>query len=392
MYGKEVFLMAQQRSLRALVMRGGTSKGLYINENLLPADREARGKVILRLFGSPDRRQIDGIGGADLLTSKCCVMGPPSRPDADIDYTFVQVGVEMPEVSYDINCGNLSPGAAVYAVREGFVRVTEPITKVRIHNTNLNRVLTAYVPIIDGEPAVDGDYSIDGVPGTGAEVVLDYSETGGGTTGKLLPMGAPTVSVYIPLLGKKIDVSVVDIGNLSAFVRAEDFGMVGTEIPDEAAAKYKLFGQLQETIADALKLNANLLPFTIAVSKSQDYNTFGTGSRVSAADIDFVARLIHGPVALFKTGVMHKAYPGTASVATSIASLIPGTIVNEVSKADPQAGFVRIGHPSGVIKVEAEVATAKGVEVKKVLFSRTVRPIMDGYIYIPESFFALDKK
>ncbi|MFZ7102161.1 MAG: PrpF domain-containing protein [Peptococcaceae bacterium] len=381
--------MVQQRSLRALVMRGGTSKGIYINENQLPSDQRERDQVILRMFGSPDRRQIDGIGGADLLTSKCCVMGPPSRADADIDYTFVQVSVELPEVSYDINCGNLSPGAAVFAIREGFVRVTEPVTTVRIHNTNLNRILTAYVPICKGEPAVDGDYAIDGVPGTGAEVVLDYSKAGGGTTGKLLPMNAPAVSVFLPLLGREITVSVVDIGNLTAFVRAEDFGMTGTEIPDEAVEKYKLFGQLQEVIAEALQMkDANLLPFTVAVSKSQEYITFGTGTKVSPDDCDFVARLVHGPVKLFKTGVMHKAFPGTASVATAVAALIPGTVVNEVSKARPQAGYVRIGHPSGSIKVTAEVDSADEVAVRKVFFSRTVRPIMEGHLFVPESFYA----
>lgn len=381
--------MAQQRSLKALIMRGGTSKGVYIKENQLPRDKEQRDKVILRIFGSPDRRQIDGIGGADLLTSKCCIMGPPSRNDADIDYTFVQVSVELPEVSYDINCGNLSPGAAVYAIREGYVRVQEPITTVRIHNTNLNRILTAYVPIIDGEPAVDGNFSIDGVPGKGAEIILDYSKAGGGTTGKLLPFDSPKTPLYLPILGKEIDVSVVDIGNLTAFIKAEDIGMEGTELPDIAVDKYKIFGQLQEIVASVLGLkNANLLPFTIAVSKPKEYTTFGTGETVSENDTDFVARLVHGPVKLFKTGVMHKAYPGTASVATAVASLIPGTVVNEVSTADPQAGYVRIGHPSGTIKVVAEVDTDNDICVKKVLFSRTVRPIMEGYIFVPESFYS----
>lgn len=380
--------MAQQRSLKALVMRGGTSKGIYINENQLPLNKADWDKVILRMFGSPDNRQIDGIGGADLLTSKCCVMGPPSRPDADIDYSFVQVSVELPEVSHDINCGNLSPGAAVYAIREGFVRVTEPVTMVRIHNTNLNRILIAYVPIVDGEPAVDGDYAIDGVPGTGSEVVLDYSKASGGTTGKLMPMGAALESVYMPLLGKNIDVSVVDIGNLTAFVRAEDLGMEGTEIPDVAVDKYGLFGQLQEIIAETLNMkDANLLPFTVAVSKSKEYITYGKGEKVTVDEIDFVARLVHGPVKLFKKGVMHKAYPGTASVATAVASLIPGTVVNEMSNADIKSGFVRIGHPSGTIKVNAVVDTADGIRVDKVLFSRSVRPIMEGHLYVPESFY-----
>ena len=381
--------MQQQRALRATLIRGGTSKGLYINENQLPSDPEKRSRLISRLFGSPDKRQIDGIGGADILTSKVCVIGPPSHPDADVDYTFGQVSIELPSVSFENNCGNLSPGVAVYAIREGFVRVTEPLTTVRIFNTNTQRILTAYVPIVDGEPAVDGDFAIDGVPGTGAEIVMDYSMTSGGSTGKLLPFGKPKISVYFETLGKEIDITVVDIGNLTAIAKASDVGVIGTELPDGPFAAYDFYSELQRKIGGMVGLKSTrTLPFTSLVSAPQDYYTI-KGTPVNASDIDFVARHVRGPNEIFKTGVIHKAFPGTGSVAISVAACIPGSVVDDVSTRNPASGFVRIGHPSGVMNVAASVDTS-GAEpiVTKVVFSRTVRPIMDGIIYVPESFYA----
>ena len=380
--------MPQQRALRASLIRGGTSKGLYINESQLPADLYKRASVISRLFGSPDKRQIDGIGGADILTSKVCIIGPSTHPDADVNYTFGQVSIDLPAVSFENNCGNLSPGAAVYAIREGFVRITEPVTTVRVFNTNTQKILTARVPIIDGEPAVDGDFAIDGVPGTGAEVVMDYSQTAGGATGKLLPFGQPKIRVFFETLGREIDVTVVDIGNLTAIAKASDIGVAGTELPDGPFSAYDFYSELQRKIGAMAGLKSTkTLPFTSLVAPAQDYISY-KGARVRAADIDFVARHVRGPNEVFKTGVIHKAFPGTGSVAVAVAALIPGSVVNDVSSGDPSCGAVRIGHPSGVMNVAASV-DASGAEprVTNVVFSRTVRPIMDGLIYIPESFY-----
>lgn len=381
--------MSQQRALRASLIRGGTSKGLYINENQLPSDPEKRARVISRLFGSPDKRQIDGIGGADILTSKVCIMGPPTHPDADVNYTFGQVSIELPAVSFENNCGNLSPGAAVYAIREGFVRATEPVTTVRVFNTNTQRILIAHVPVVDGEPAVDGDFAIDGVPGTGAEVVMDYSLTSGGSTGKLLPFGKPKIRVFFETLGREIDVTVVDIGNLTAIASASDIGVKGTELPDGPFAAYDFYSELQRKIGTMAGLKSTrTLPFTSLVAPPQDYTTY-KGAQVKASEIDFVARHVRGPNEVFKTGVIHKAFPGTGSVAISVAALIPGSVVNDLSSGDPASGVVRIGHPSGVMRVAASVdASGETPRVTNVVFSRTVRPIMDGLIYLPESFYA----
>ena len=144
------------------IMRGGTSKGVFLKENDLPQDSELRDKTILSIFGSPDQRQIDGLGGADILTSKLAIIGPPSRPDADVDYTFGQVEINMPVIHYDGLCGNISSAVGPYAIEEGFVKGVEPITRVRVHSKNTNQVFIAEVPVVDGKPSIKGDYKVDG--------------------------------------------------------------------------------------------------------------------------------------------------------------------------------------------------------------------------------------
>ena len=133
--------MKEQINVPVTLMRGGTSKAVFLSQQDVPADADARRRFLLALFGSPDVRQIDGLGGADILTSKCAIIGPPSRPDADIDYTFVQIGLDQPTVSFEIVCGNISSATGVYALQEQLVPVQEPVTTVRVHNTNTGKIL-----------------------------------------------------------------------------------------------------------------------------------------------------------------------------------------------------------------------------------------------------------
>src|SRR5688572_27800239 len=160
--------MSQQRTVRTVIMRGGSSKALFVAEADLPKDAKARDRFLLALFGSPDKRQIDGLGGADYLTSKCAIIGPPTLRGADVDYTIAQVSVEHPVVSFDTNCGNISAAVGPYAIEEGIVKPVEPWTEVRVHNTNTGKILRLKVPVKDGHPVSEGDFEIDGVPGTGA--------------------------------------------------------------------------------------------------------------------------------------------------------------------------------------------------------------------------------
>ena len=175
--------MREFRKIPCVIQRGGTSKGIYLHEKDLPKDPELRGRVILAIFGSPDRRQIDGLGGADPLTSKCAIIGPPEKPDADINYTMVQVDITKPVLDLRGNCGNISSGVGPFAIDEGLVPVPEPETIVRIFNTNTKKILKAFVQTSQGKSKYTGDYSIDGVPGTSSKILLDYSATAGAGTG-----------------------------------------------------------------------------------------------------------------------------------------------------------------------------------------------------------------
>ena len=179
------------------IIRSGTSRGLYLDARDIPAgtDRDA---LVLRLFGSPDPRQIDGLGGADLLTSKVAIVGPPTRSDADIDYTFGQVGIDTPIVDWKGNCGNISVGVGPYAVRNGFVPAADGIIPVRIHNTNTGKIIVAHVPVADGRVVEQGPVHIDGVPGTGAGIFMDYSLTSGSVTENSSPPARPPTAWTCP--------------------------------------------------------------------------------------------------------------------------------------------------------------------------------------------------
>ena len=194
--------MSEYRRIPCVIQRGGTSKGVYIHEKDLPADEKMRTQVILAIFGSPDVRQIDGLGGADPLTSKCAIIGPSDRPDADVNYTMAQVGITDALIDFKGNCGNISSGVGPFAIDEGLVEAHEPETVVRIYNTNTKKILKAYVRTRGGKSEYTGDYAIDGVPGTGSKILLDYSATGGTLRGALLPTGRPVDKVPVPSLGE----------------------------------------------------------------------------------------------------------------------------------------------------------------------------------------------
>ncbi|MCP3997175.1 MAG: 3-methylitaconate isomerase, partial [bacterium] len=224
-------LSSEETQLPFVLMRGGTSKAVFLRGDVLPNDPGLRDASILSLFGSPDPRQIDGLGGADILTSKLAIIDPPSRPDADLDYTFAQVSVSEPVVDYDINCGNISAAVGAFAIDEGLVEVHEPVTRVRVHNTNTGRILYAEVPIINGTAAVGGDYKVHGVPGTGAPIGLDFSQTAGGATGALLPTGAE--KDLLETAFGTVEATIVDLAMLTVFFPAAAIGMSGTEGPAE---------------------------------------------------------------------------------------------------------------------------------------------------------------
>lgn len=381
----------EMEMLRCAIVRGGTSKAVFIMKNELPKDPVKRDAVILAIYGSPDVRQIDGLGGADVLTSKLAIISPSTRADADVDYTFGQVSFETDFVDYGGNCGNISSAVGPFAIDEGMVEPKEPITTVRIHLTNSDNILVAEVPVKNGKAQVEGDYAIDGCPGTGARITLDWSDVVGGVTGKLLP--TDNVKDVIEVDGVKHTVSIIDAGNPQVFIHAASLGMKGTETPSEIEANKPLMETIEKIRGHATvmcgmvdrpeeaKTKSPYAPFFAIVSPPADYKII-SGKQVKAGDIDLVSRLLF----MLK---MHKTYPVTGTVATGAAIRVPGSIAWEVLRKEAKSRVtVNIGHPGGIIPVEAEADVINGqVKLKRIGVYRTARRIMDGYVYVRKPVF-----
>lgn len=383
------------RRIRCVIMRGGTSKAVFLRESDLPSDRNTRDGVILRVFGSPDRRQIDGLGGADPLTSKLAIIGPPrlDEPRAvgtHLTYTFGQVEIDEPEIDFLSLCGNITSAVGLYAVEENLVTSAEGTTKIRIYNTNLSRVLTVEVPTPDGRPADAGDFRIAGVPGSGARLLVDFADTAGGATGALLPTGSPIDRLDVAGVGT-IEASLVDIGNAHVFIRARDVGLKGTESAAEIDRDGTLRDRLERIrgvaaqrmglVADAARSRSDTpaTPILGMISPAAEYRNDLTGETVAAGDTDLVSRLMF----MQQT---HKTYAGTSTVCTGVASRLPGTIVHEMTRPESLHSVdCRIGHPGGVIGTEVKVALAgNAYVVERATLGRTARRILEGYVFVPD--------
>jgi 2-methylaconitate cis-trans-isomerase PrpF len=367
--------MTETRRYPCVIMRGGTSKALFFRTEDLPADPHERDDVIFAAFGSGDPRQIDGLGGADVLTSKLAIIGPPSRADVDIDYTFGQVGIEDRVIDYSLNCGNISSAVGVYAIQEGLVEATEPITTVRVLNTNTDKVLRLYVPVANGRPRVRGDFTIAGVPGSGAEIRLDLSDTVGAMTGRLLPTGSPVDEVWVEALGRSIELSIVDVANAAVFFRASDIGLTGSEGPDKFTPgildRYTAIQQVAAKMANMPESDS--FPRPVAVAEPQSFRNYMTGELVDASEADLLGRRV-----ILPPPKLHKAFAATGAVCTGVAARLPGTVVHAVCRPETN-GVIRIGHPTGVFPVRIDVAD--GV-IREASFSRTARRIMDGTVFV----------
>lgn len=368
------------------IIRGGTSKGIYFLESVLPSEGELRDKILLNVFGSPDIRQIDGLGGANSLTSKVCIIGPSNRDDADVDYTFGQVSIDKAIIDWKGNCGNLTAGVGIFAIAQNLLKPVEPETTVRIYNTNSKKIIHVTYPVKDGLVLSDGDYSIHGVPGTGSKLKVDFLEPSGSITGKLLPTG--NVKDIIDLGEKgKYTVSIVDAGNPVVYLVAEQLGLKGTELPVEVEGmpdKLKLIEEIRSIAAEMIGIVPDR---ELATSKSPAYPKIGfvtspkdyvnpEGILVKAEDVDLVSRLA-------SMQKMHRAYMITGAVSTGAASKIEGTVVHDViSQRAKDCDTLIIGHPYGPMEVTIDIED--GVIVKEGVF-RTARKILDGNIYIPYS-------
>jgi len=280
-----------QKPIKCCIIRGGTSKGVYIERSELPLPGPERDRIILALFGSPDKRQIDGLGGADKLTSKTAIMGPPTRPDCDIDYDFGQVNTLLPRIDWTSNCGNLSSGAALYAVHKGYAQPTEPFADVAIHVVNTGNRLLARVPVADGGPATEGEFKIGGVPGTGAKIELDFQDFAGCILKRgLLPTGSARDVFDVPGLGR-LELSIVDMANFCVFVRASDVGLDHTASLEAVQADRAVLERMEairavvalefglatrENLEETMRVKLN--PTLFILGTPRDYATVNRGA------------------------------------------------------------------------------------------------------------------
>jgi 2-methylaconitate cis-trans-isomerase PrpF len=381
----------KQIRIPAVFMRGGTSNAIVFNAKDLPRDRAEWDAIFIAAIGSPDPygRQLDGMGGGISSLSKVCVIGPPTRPDADIDYTFAQVSVKEAKVDYSGNCGNMSSAMGPYAVDEGIVAVTGKDALVRVHNTNTRKIIWSRFAIDEGFSAVDGDLAIPGVSGTGSPVRLEFRDPGGATTGKLLPTGRVAEVLEVPGHGS-FNVSMVDAANACCFVRADELGLTGTEMPEALDANTRLLERLAAirlaaSVAMGIASNAEearakrVVPFIGFVSGPQDAVTL-TGDKLAAADVDLTGRII-------SNGQPHRALPLTGSLCMAVASRLEGSVVHAVTRRSSDAEApIRIAMPSGVLTVAATVRRdGEAWTAEQGAFYRTQRRLFDGYVYVRAS-------
>lgn len=367
-----------------VLMRGGTSKALFFHERDIPPAGLDRDRFLKRAMGTPDLLQIDGLGGSRLVTSKVAIITKSSRANTDVDYLFAQVDVDRDIVGYDGNCGNISSAVGPFAIDEGLVAVTEPVTSVRIYNVNTDKMLVARVQVAGGKARVFGDCAIPGVPGTGAEILMDYSATVGAKTGKLLPTGRVTDSIVLEN-GRRIEVTICDVANPCVFINANSLGLGGSETPHDISgpALIEMIGEIQGKAGQLAGFWSDWrahhlpgLPLAVLVAPPEDSNA---DEAVVAEPMDVRARLIF-------LGKCHDSMAGTGSICTAAASRIPGSIVNRVIDEDrARAQTLRIGHPLGVmeVKVIAEAGVGSQVHFSALGLTRTARRLMTGSVYVP---------
>ena len=380
------------RTFKTVFMRGGTSKGCIFLRSDLPESQADWDSVFLQAMGDPDPKQIDGLGGTVSSNNKNVVVWKSEEAGVDVEYLVGQVIVGKSQVDYKSNCGNMTAAVAPFAVEEGLVEITEPVTTVRLLNRNTDKRIDVTVPI-DPEThtfAQDGDCKIAGVDGTAAELRVNFLNPAGSKTGKLLPTGKTLDILQIPGLSD-IEATILDVSNPMVLVRAEDIGMKGTELPEEINANEEVCDTLEKIrgaaaclmgfakdLDDATK-HSPAVPKVGFIAAPVSYTDMA-GETVQAEDMDVCARVI----SVFKC---HKACPLTSASAISVAAFLDGSIVQKVAGV-PKAGqnAMRIGHPSGVMTMVPTVIRhgndmAKA-EVPGVAVQRTARRIMEGTLYV----------
>ena len=369
--------------LKCVYMRGGTSKAVFFHKKDLPENTSMWPELFMKVMGTPDPKQIDGMGGAAQITSKVAVVAPSERPDCDVDYTFFQVGVDAPIVADNLNCGNISCAVGPFAVDEGLVPVREPVTIVRVYNTNTQKIIEEHVPVKDGKALTKGDASIMGVPGTGAGMDIFFEKPGGAATGKIFPTGNVR-DILEPEGYPAVEATLIDCSNPVMILDSRVLGLDGGEIEpfrsdqkllahieairSAAAVKYGFVEQAKDATEKSLAA-----PKVAVISKPHDF-VGSDGNLISGDRMDICSRVV-------SVGAFHKTHPITSGIAIAAAASIPGTVAWNMIGDHWDHKTLKIGHPYGILPIKIVM---NGNDVAKAGTVRTARRIMDGYVYVED--------
>ena len=375
----------------AIWMRGGTSKGLFVDPADLPAEPSRRDALLRRALGSPDPygTQMDGLGGATSSTSKVALVSRSTRPGFDLDYRFGAVAVGEAVIDWSGNCGNLSAAVGVFGLNRGLVAAspTDGVATLRIWQANLGQTILAHLPVRHGQAVEEGDFPLAGVAFPGAEIVLDFLDPGGETV--LLPTGQPTDRLEIPGFGA-IEASLINAGNPTIFVRAADLGLTGAESPAdfnrdaalldrcEAVRAHGAVAMGLAACAEDATAHRPHTPKLAFVAPARAYHATD-GSLVTASAVDLTARIL-------SMGKLHHAFTATGAVALAVAAMLPGSVARAALGAPVVTGSeIRIGHAAGVMAVGATVvADHDQWRAEKVILRRSARRLMEGWVWVPD--------
>jgi 2-methylaconitate cis-trans-isomerase PrpF len=371
-------------SLPATLFRGGTTKGVYFRRADMPDDRDSWDDVLLKTFGSPDPKQIDGVGGAHSTASKAMIVSESSESGIDLEYLFAQVGIERPVIDWGGNCGNLTYAVGPFALERGLVTAeTEDTGRADfvLQNTNTGTVVEQSVPVgADGYPEYCGDFTVHGVRRTGARIPSRFLDPGGSETDAVFPTGNRMEELDIDGFGV-IEVTLVDVSNPCVFARASDLGMTAAERPEGIDADSDLLDKLERVrsaacvrfgfVDDPAEATARSpgIPKMAVVGEKHDYESV-SGETVEADEFDLLARIMSMQKA-------HHAYSVTGAMCTAVATAFPGTIPNEHLTSE-QPDRIVLGHPKGTISVGVGL---DGDEVVYTEVDRTARQLMHGDLY-----------
>ena len=356
-----------QTSIPAIFMRGGTSRGLYFNKADLPEDRELWDDILLKAFGSPDSRQVDGVGGTTSVTSKTCILSPSERDDCDIDYFFAQLAVDEAKVDYAPTCGNMLAGVGPYAIETGMVPAQDGETRVRIHQVNTSGLVEAVIATPGGQVEYDGDFSIDGVPGTAAPILLNFMNVVGARTGKLFPTGETMETI------DGIEVTIIDAAMSCMMMRAADVGKTGYETAAELDADTAFFDRVEAMRLEAGRrmglgdVTGQVQPKIVILAPPRD------GGAITSR--------------YFVPNKTHETHAITGGIAVAYASVTRGTVAEPLAElpTDDNTPQFSIEHPAGKLHLALTLTDGEnGKELEAAGITRTARMIMQGAVMVPE--------